>query len=147
MFNRTKAYQSSDIECPFCGKNVYIIISPPPPHFLNDVYEANCFCGFSTYNRFFESEEELRQYCLKPMKRYLGLIGKDEEKERRINFSERIKLVNNARRKTISEFSERLVKEAEPHPTKNDLYIVGLDKIEKISKEIIRDLDKMGVIE
>ena len=67
--------------------------------------------------------------------------------EKRVNLSERIKLVNNARRKAISEFSMRLIKEAEPHPTKNGLYIVGLDKIEKISKEIIRDLDKMGVIE
>lgn len=141
MFNRTKAYQSSDIECPFCGKNVYIIISPPPPHFLNDVYEANCFCGFSTYNRFFESEEELRQYCLKPMKRYLGLIGKDEEKERRINFSERIELVNNARNKAVKEFAENLRKRAKPHYAVNNFFCVDVAEISAVEMQMLIDID------
>ena len=80
MIDKIKTYQSEDIECPFCGRKIYITISPPPPNVFFDIYEADCICGFSTYMHFFGSEEELRQYCLMPKKRYLSNENKSEEK-------------------------------------------------------------------
>ena len=59
-------------------------------------------------------------------------MNNNNEKEGRINFSERIELVNNARNNAVKEFAENLRKRAKPHYAVNNFFALMLRKLAQL---------------
>jgi hypothetical protein len=64
-----------------------------------------------------------------------------EEKENRINLSERIELVNNARDKAVNEFAENLRKRAKPNYAINNCFCVDVAEISALEMQMLIDID------
>ena len=63
------------------------------------------------------------------------------EKEQRLNLSDRIKLVNHTRNKTVKEFAEMLMEQAKPHYAINNCFCVDVAEIKRIEEELTIDCD------
>lgn len=70
-----------------------------------------------------------------------------EFQEKRLNLSDRIKLANKVRNKTVEEFAEKLRKEAKPLFAANSCFVVDVAEISAIKMQMLIDIDKKGVIE
>ena len=68
-------------------------------------------------------------------------MNNNNEKEGRINFSERIELVNNARNKAVKEFAENLRKRAKPHYAVNNFFCVDVAEISAVEMQMLIDID------
>lgn len=64
-----------------------------------------------------------------------------EVQEKRLNLSDRIKLANKVRNKTVEEFAEKLRKEAKPFFAANSCFVVDVAEISNIKMKMMLDFE------